>query len=418
MVDNGSLDDVVDRVRVELPQVRIVEPLANTGFAGGCNLGITAPGEFDYVALVNNDATVDPRLAATARRRVRAARACRRREPEDAVRGPLRRGRAGRARRRADRPRPAHARHPAHRGAHRWRARRRPAGLRRGVVRAGAAVATRRRGDRPLVVAPRTRPRPGRTRTCPPSSSLRMTSHAPRQATLRTEHTAQTVDGRSRRRARGSTVALDGDPFDVINNAGSGAVRRAGSAATAASSSATAGSTTSRPRSSRGAAARCCCRRRTSTTSGCSTSACSSTTRTPTCRGAADSVGGATGTSRRRSSVTGTPRRRAGPARSSSATTPSATGCSCWPRTPRPSWRRGRGSASSSGPSASTCATWSCARSPCTGRSREDAAHQRRVLGGYLRLLPAMLRDRWRRAGCAATRRSLMAWTLTKETAR
>ncbi len=60
MVDNGSLDDVVDRVRVELPQVRIVEPLANTGFAGGCNLGITAPGEFDYVALVNNDATVDP----------------------------------------------------------------------------------------------------------------------------------------------------------------------------------------------------------------------------------------------------------------------------------------------------------------------------------------------------------------------
>ena len=42
MVDNGSLDDVVERVRVELPQVRIVEPLANTGFAAGCNLGIRA----------------------------------------------------------------------------------------------------------------------------------------------------------------------------------------------------------------------------------------------------------------------------------------------------------------------------------------------------------------------------------------
>ena len=52
------------------------------------------------------------------------------------------------------------------------------------------------------------------------------------------------------------------------------------------------------------------------------------------------------------------------------------------------------------------------------GPLREDAAHQRRVLGGYVRLLPSMLRDRWRRAGRAVSRRSLMAWTLTKETAR
>jgi len=60
MVDNGSLDDVVARVRAEMPSVRIVEPLRNTGFAGGCNLGIRAPGPYDYVALINNDATVDP----------------------------------------------------------------------------------------------------------------------------------------------------------------------------------------------------------------------------------------------------------------------------------------------------------------------------------------------------------------------
>ena len=60
MVDNGSLDDVVERVRAELPQVRVLEPLANLGFAGGCNLGIRAPGEFDHIALVNNDATVEP----------------------------------------------------------------------------------------------------------------------------------------------------------------------------------------------------------------------------------------------------------------------------------------------------------------------------------------------------------------------
>jgi GT2 family glycosyltransferase len=60
MVDNGSLDDVVERVRRDLPMVRVVEPLANTGFAGGCNLGIRAPGDYDMVALVNNDAEVGP----------------------------------------------------------------------------------------------------------------------------------------------------------------------------------------------------------------------------------------------------------------------------------------------------------------------------------------------------------------------
>lgn len=63
VVDNGSLDDVAERVRATMPQVRILEPLANLGFAGGCNLGMRAPsvGGFvpDFVALVNNDATVD-----------------------------------------------------------------------------------------------------------------------------------------------------------------------------------------------------------------------------------------------------------------------------------------------------------------------------------------------------------------------
>jgi GT2 family glycosyltransferase len=60
LVDNGSLDDVVDRIRVELPSVRVIEPMSNTGFAGGCNLGIKAAGEVDLVALVNNDAIVEP----------------------------------------------------------------------------------------------------------------------------------------------------------------------------------------------------------------------------------------------------------------------------------------------------------------------------------------------------------------------
>src|SRR5436190_6635249 len=58
MVDNGSIDGIVDRVRAEYPEVVVREPLANLGFAGGCNLGIGDPtrGEYDYVALLNNDA--------------------------------------------------------------------------------------------------------------------------------------------------------------------------------------------------------------------------------------------------------------------------------------------------------------------------------------------------------------------------
>ena len=60
LVDNGSLDDVAQRVRADYPQVQLLEPMENLGFAGGCNLGMRLPGEHRYVALVNNDATVDP----------------------------------------------------------------------------------------------------------------------------------------------------------------------------------------------------------------------------------------------------------------------------------------------------------------------------------------------------------------------
>ena len=59
LVDNGSLDDVAQRVRADYPQVRLLEPFENLGFAGGCNLGMRLPGEHQYTALVNNDATVD-----------------------------------------------------------------------------------------------------------------------------------------------------------------------------------------------------------------------------------------------------------------------------------------------------------------------------------------------------------------------
>ena len=62
MVDNGSLDDVVERVATDerYRSIRVLEPLANLGFAAGCNLGIGVPGDHRYVALLNNDATVDP----------------------------------------------------------------------------------------------------------------------------------------------------------------------------------------------------------------------------------------------------------------------------------------------------------------------------------------------------------------------
>lgn len=60
LVDNASTDGVVGRVRGEDPGVTLIESGSNLGFAGGCNLALTDLGATDYVALVNNDATVAP----------------------------------------------------------------------------------------------------------------------------------------------------------------------------------------------------------------------------------------------------------------------------------------------------------------------------------------------------------------------
>ena len=40
LVDNASSDDVVDRVRDQWPDVRIIASDRNLGFAGGCNLAL------------------------------------------------------------------------------------------------------------------------------------------------------------------------------------------------------------------------------------------------------------------------------------------------------------------------------------------------------------------------------------------
>ena len=59
VVDNGSTDGSVEMIREEFRDVRLVELLTNTGFAGGVNIGIGhAAG--DWILCVNNDATVAP----------------------------------------------------------------------------------------------------------------------------------------------------------------------------------------------------------------------------------------------------------------------------------------------------------------------------------------------------------------------
>lgn len=60
VVDNGSEDDSVVRIRAAKPEVRIIETGKNLGFGGGCNVGMQAAiaGRADYVWLINSDATV------------------------------------------------------------------------------------------------------------------------------------------------------------------------------------------------------------------------------------------------------------------------------------------------------------------------------------------------------------------------
>ncbi len=55
VVDNASGDGSAERIRAEAPNAKVIESPTNTGFAGGCNLGVShARGE--YVAFINNDA--------------------------------------------------------------------------------------------------------------------------------------------------------------------------------------------------------------------------------------------------------------------------------------------------------------------------------------------------------------------------
>jgi GT2 family glycosyltransferase len=62
VVDNGSSDDSVVRIRADFPDALILQTGKNLGFTGGNNVGIRRAIEngADYVYLINNDTTVEP----------------------------------------------------------------------------------------------------------------------------------------------------------------------------------------------------------------------------------------------------------------------------------------------------------------------------------------------------------------------
>lgn len=60
VVDNASHDGSLEQVRAEFPDVKIMQNPTNLGFAEACNIGMRDCSSYDYVALVNNDAVVEP----------------------------------------------------------------------------------------------------------------------------------------------------------------------------------------------------------------------------------------------------------------------------------------------------------------------------------------------------------------------
>ena len=62
VVDNASTDGSLEHLRDALPEAEIIANPVNSGFAGGCNVGIRRALELgcDYVFLLNNDALVCP----------------------------------------------------------------------------------------------------------------------------------------------------------------------------------------------------------------------------------------------------------------------------------------------------------------------------------------------------------------------
>lgn len=62
VVDNGSTDDSVERIRSAFPEARLIETGKNLGFSSGCNVGLRAAlaGSAEFVWLLNNDTICPP----------------------------------------------------------------------------------------------------------------------------------------------------------------------------------------------------------------------------------------------------------------------------------------------------------------------------------------------------------------------
>jgi len=60
LVDNGSVDGSLQQLRWSFPGLRIIANATNLGFAEGCNRGMRDRAGVDHIALVNNDAVVEP----------------------------------------------------------------------------------------------------------------------------------------------------------------------------------------------------------------------------------------------------------------------------------------------------------------------------------------------------------------------
>lgn len=60
-VDNGSADNFVSVVKKQIPKINLLENSENLGFSGGVNTGIryALEKDYEYVALINNDAKPD-----------------------------------------------------------------------------------------------------------------------------------------------------------------------------------------------------------------------------------------------------------------------------------------------------------------------------------------------------------------------
>jgi GT2 family glycosyltransferase len=62
VVDNGSTDDSVARIRSAFPETKLIETGKNLGFSSGCNVGMRAvlAGSAEFVWLLNNDTICPP----------------------------------------------------------------------------------------------------------------------------------------------------------------------------------------------------------------------------------------------------------------------------------------------------------------------------------------------------------------------